>query len=147
MPTASSRRLPGSPYLGWPFLYYSDALLDQSEAVAVAQAHLDHGKGKGPLCYGRHCCPHASDRRDLESALLDEEIAERDAAQALLAIADRVEDSGRRLLGRQDRALLGQQRLDRGGISRVSATSTKISGSSISDGARRYPTARCDWAR
>ena len=45
--------------------------------------------------------------------LLDQEVAEGDAAQALLAVADRVEDGRRRLLGGQHLPVLGQELLDR----------------------------------
>ena len=43
-------------------------LLDQIEAAAVAQTHLDHGEGEGPLRRGRQRRPAAGDRGDLESA-------------------------------------------------------------------------------
>ena len=45
--------------------------------------------------------------------LLDQEVAERDASEPGVAVRDRVEDRGRRLVGRHDGARRRQQRLDR----------------------------------
>ncbi|MEZ5858729.1 MAG: hypothetical protein R3D28_06955 [Geminicoccaceae bacterium] len=50
--------------------------------------------------------------RQLLDHLLDEEMAEGDAAQALLAVGDRVEDRGRGLFRVERLALLGEDRPD-----------------------------------
>jgi hypothetical protein len=51
--------------------------------------------------------------RELLHHLLDQEVAEGDAAQPLLAVADRVEDGRGRLLGCQHLPVFGQELLDR----------------------------------
>jgi hypothetical protein len=51
VPTASSRRLPGSPYLGWPFLYYSDAMFGD-EGNDLLFGGLDVGRDSDTLTGG-----------------------------------------------------------------------------------------------
>jgi hypothetical protein len=58
-------------------------LLDQGKAAAVAQAHLDHGEGEGPLRRGRQRRPAAGGRGYLESAG-SERITERGPAADFL---------------------------------------------------------------
>ena len=62
-----------------------------------------------------------SSRSQVLDHLLDQEVAERDAAQARLAVRDRVEHRGRRPLGGDRRAVGRKERTDRRGTSCGSA--------------------------
>ena len=107
-----------------------------SRAVLARQLSSSHRQSRGTGDSVTKVLRLAALLHQVFDHLLDQEVAERDAAQSLLAVGDRVEHRRRGLVARR-RPSSAPPPAPTGccrGWRRISATSTKISGSSISEG-------------